>query len=288
MVYIYINSQFKNNSQNLASATSNEQRGDNIIPQNNLFEISVDRWFISGAYLPLFKVPNESLYIKIGSSSENIIFTTQDNNGFIYCMDDIITAINECFIKLLTNLNIPLNSIEITFDYTKYLFSITTTQDFLNLHSSIIFSNKLGIYLSGFQNQKLINNEWILTLKLLNIQMNTTIDLLSPVLRISIESSDIPSIPELLPDNNNSFSRNISNIISDYKFYQSDLSIIKNIVYNADGNHRWNSIINGMSNFKNMSISYFWFDYDNNKYQFQIINGGVVEAKLVFKTVNMI
>lgn len=275
-MYIYINSQFKNNTDILESIVSYEQRQDNIVPANGNFLLSVDRWFIEGGYFPIFQVPSNPLYIKINNQLETINFTSNDtiyNGDFIYSMDDFMTPINES----LSNFNLGLS---LSFDYDKNLFSLnSSSSQNLNINMDL----KLGSYLL-FDNMKIINNEWLLSFSGTSIQQSiTSIDNLCPVIRISIESTDLPCVPELLPAENNLVSRNTSNIISDYKYLQNDISPIKNILYNADGNHRWQNIINGISNFKNIRLSYFFFDYNNNKYPVQVLSGGIGEAKLLFK-----
>ena len=275
-MYIYINSQFKNNTNTLQRAFSYEQRQDNILPSNLKFLLSVDRWFIEGGYFPIFKIPDEQQYIRIGNQTENINFTSTDtiyNGKFIFTIDDILNPINQA----LSNFNLDLT---LSFDYENSLFSLSSPTS----QSLQIFMNqKLGSYLL-FDNMKLHNNEWVLNYDNKEIKQTlSTIDNLCPIVRISIESTDIPVTPELLPaENTNLVSRNTSNIITDFKYIQNDISPVKNIIYNADGNHRYQSM-NGATNFKDIRISYFFFDYDNNKYPIMLLSGGIAESKLLFK-----
>lgn len=283
-MYIYVNTQFKNSLSSLSNAVSFEQRQDNIIPQNHDFELSVDRWFIVGAYLPIFKIPSSNLSISVNGSSEDVNFTSNNSNGFIYKIDDFLTAINTTFENIMDVLSLPSNSVSLSYSHSTKLFTINYTSSINN----IVFDSLLGSYLSSFPNMDYNNNQWTINLNssLTSItQFSSTIDLLCPVVRISIESNDLPVMSELLPNTTdpNILSRNLSNIISDYKYFQNDLSPIKSIVYNADGNHRWASILHGMGQFNRFSLSYFWFDYNNVKYPLQILPNGMAESKLVFK-----
>lgn len=285
-MYVYINTQCKNNTDNFITATSNEMRTNNIINDTELYHMSVDRWFIIGGYFPVFKSSND-LYIVItntttgDTSSHYLTFPTSDNNGFIYSINDFVESFNNSLEMIFNDLSLTEPLINLSFDYSNNKFSLNVVNDFEDYYLSL--SNTLGIYLSSFPFMTFDGIEWILNFNETITQNAATIDYLCPVCRITIES-DMPIIQELIPAPAGMVSRNVSNVVSDYKYNQRNINPIQSLLYNADGNHRWQSMTNN-NNFKRFRINYFWIDYDNNKYPLQLIKGGIAEAKIVFKKV---
>lgn len=281
--YLYVNSQFKNSSNVLSSAISRENRGGAIIPSSlSGWKLSVDRWFIHMCYLPLFKVQaGLSITIEAGvnSSSQTLIFPTADSDGFIYDYQDFVDAVNVALESACVDLGIAEIPV-MSYDRASTLFIITNDVSFRNNYD-LYFSMNLGTMLSTFPVQ-LESNRWKVVLSSDEVkQSSTTVDFLSPVARITIES-DVPIVPELLPSNLvGTVSKNLSTIVSDYRYTQQNSTAVQSMLYTADGNHRWQTMIDD-NTFNRFQLSYHWVDYDNNKYDLRVLPMGTTESKLVF------
>lgn len=287
---LYVNTQFINSNIQPMPAITYEQRTNNIVQGSLNYQLSVDRWFLHKCQFPLFQIYDEDdMFIQIDGQKVDLTFPASTNNMY-YDITIFVTAFNNALNTILSNLSLSSNDLLLSMNYETFIFSLESTQTFRNNYNSINVSSKIGTWLANFPSMNLNSNgSW--TINIINnqnivSQTSQCLENISPVCRISIESVNMPIVPELLPNNNpsnGSISNNSANIITDYKYFQADLSSIKSIVFNADGNHRFASLYKNITQFKEFGLSFFWHDYKNNKYPIMVLPNGVAEAKLMFK-----
>lgn len=293
--FLYFNSQVYNTTNKVLKAISNDQRGGEILSQPDKYMIAVDRFYLHNIVLPLTK-PEKS-YVRIENFKVSKLSIIEVNwttiNGFQYdyhqFAKDIETALIGASTDVdMTGVNIP----KISFDDTTNKFTITTTSTFRN-SCNIEMSYNLYRYLNSFYwifNPTMEMNEnsffHLVTNQNSITQKTPTLENISPVCKIYIEGVNIPIHGELLPpsiENQNITTLTKGNIITDFKYYQSDNNSSQNILFNADGNHRFASLLS-VSNFTSISIRYKWLDYENNAYDIELLPNGSAECKLLLQS----
>lgn len=296
--YIYVNTQVKNQSDTPLRAVCKVRRATPILPETgglvkfDKWLSSIDRFYISGAILPLFKaVGDYTISITDGNTTEsqNVAFTL-DSNNFLYDYHQFAEDINTTFDALSTTLGINQADIPvITFNDDTNKFTINTTANFRGTYN-IIFDNNLYFCLNTFRTeQTAIDENTLILLEDAETQHSNTLENLSPVNKILLVSN-MPLRGELMPSSISPDSQALSsvnlNIITDFKYYQESNTKLNSIIFNANASHRYHTLISTL-NFTSFDVEFYWVDRDNNNYALNLAPiQGMCEAKIMFVSIN--
>lgn len=294
MDYVYVNSGVKNNTNEFIDAVSSTDRNGEILGNSLVkggkWSLSVDRFFINGARLPLFKKEgdyNITITDNGGNTETQAVVFTVDSKGFLYDYHVFAENITSCIDSICVALGIAGADRPImTYDDVTNLFTINSTAAF-RATWDLLIDNNLYYCLHTFRTDPIGDNYEIILLADDESQHSTSIENISPVSRILLVGNGIPINGELIPGNidvtdiGTGLSSNTLKIITDFKYYQESNSELNNIIYNADY-HRWKTLLR-YDNFTQFEISFYWGDKSNNLYRLQLAKQkGSAEAKLVF------
>lgn len=288
--YLYLNQSISGEAQKQINATVNIQRQEAIIKNTQDWVLSVERFFLHGVRLPLFDTNGGECKVGVKIISTSVIqydvvdFSAfADENGYIYNIEDVATAINNTLTSICT-----INSIApiptVIFDDKTLLFSVNSLDAFRN-DNEVVFNETLRWYINSFYYTDADNDNEFFSIRLngdIETQDTKTIEFLSPVSRIVIESYNMPVDYELLPPVSGGVSQNIGVFLTDFLYYQTNNQSLQSIVFNAsETDHRYHNLKED-DNFKGFNLNFVWYDYNGEKHQLFLLPKSKAGVKLLF------
>ena len=299
--YTYLNETVISNSELAGVKGSNNsrvlfkiERQDYILDQYKTYNLSVEMFHLHKVRIPLFKPSFVNYKVGILNTTTNVtefrdvdFSSFVEDDGFMYDYRDVATAINETINYICdTTLSIPALDIP-TFNFNKQnlRFEINSTSNFRDDYA-IVFNDDLRTDFNSFEFDRLDDEyEMIVLSGDVETQDSGTIEFLSPIARIVLESQNLPVAFELMPpDNSNTtISKNSSVFITDYKYIQKNNQDIQSILFESKStDHRFHNVL--QNNFSSFNLFFTMYDYKNNKYPLKLLPQSIVQIKLLFQS----
>jgi len=279
------------NNQQLIPANVSIKRQSNILNHPEDYIVSIENFFLMGVRLPLFKITFDyviGIYEKSSGTiyHDNIDFTDWNEDGFIYDYDDVAAGIQKTLESVCSAQSVE-SIPTFSFDDKTLVFSIDSSSNFRDDYE-IVFNENMVFGFNSFPLSKLDDEFYSINLKGdRETQDNKTLEFLSPVSRIVLESNNLPVNSELLPPSGSGeISNNIGVFLTDYKYFQSNNQSIQTIVFSAaESDHRYHNL-NESNTFNQFNLNFVWYDYDGNKYQvFLFSELSKAGIKIMFKSI---
>lgn len=291
MAYIYLNERAKHDTsqgfQSICEIKVNRQ--DVILSNPTNYKMSVERFYLHGIRLPLFD-PSKVCQIGVrntGSGEIKMIaanFTPyKESDGYLYDYGDVALAVNQALLDACAYFGTDAATFD--FDDKTLRFSITSTAAF-KIGYEVVMDQQTMYYFSSFNFKKIDDDHYAVKLFLdTEIQDSGSIEFLSPVHSIVIESDNLPVVAELLPpySNSTSISTNAGVFLTDYKYYQSNNQSMITVDFQASNtDHRWHSLTHTQS-FTAFNLRWVWYDYDGNKKYIYLTKPAECGIKILFQ-----
>nr|CAI9421346.1 penton [Cafeteriavirus-dependent mavirus]CAI9421404.1 penton [Cafeteriavirus-dependent mavirus] len=300
--YIWLNETIKSNKQLAGPRGSYKRpvsvdifRSSTILDPDKNYLLIVEEFHLHKIRLPLFKPAGHDYQVGIFNRSPDEIMgvrevdfsTFVDEDGYMYDYVDVGTAINETLAGLCGGIigeeDIPVFS----FNKHSKKFEITTTENFRNGHF-IMFNDDMRVDFNSFEFDD-IDEEY--SLVILNEDVETqdasTLEFLTPISHIVIESNDLPVSYELLPSisKNTTISDNTGVFLTNYKYLQQNNQDYNSILFRVENSsNKYHNIL--QTNFNRFNLSFTIYDYDNEKHPLTLLPQTVIQLKLLFESID--
>lgn len=284
----YLNVALLNNSSLPKTIDGRIQRSDNIVNHPDEFLLSLDRYSLYRALLPVYKTSgrNVSFSMEAGGTiySGNVAFSSE----FYFSLHDLLDDFNDALTNIMNDLNTGEGTVynAPVFSFAENLWSLTTDSAFRS-NVKLYFGAESYCLFNTFEfkgfdfGNALLFAQMILS-KDTEVQRQKTLEVFLPIAKLLLKS-DMPVLEEATPDYNSASnqSKSTDTILTDYVITPSDSSNLFNIEFSAQGNHRYMSMSN-QDNFSSFSINAFWQDREGNQYPLLVAGGGYLDMKFQF------
>lgn len=301
--YTYLNETFISNQEIAGIKGANKENVIfNIERQNNILDnaekdylLSVEMFHLHAVRIPLFKPSQRSYNLGVTDVGTGDTFYRDvdfssfvEDDGFMYDYRDVATAINEALYAICnTDLSVPVGDIpEFTFNKSNLRFEVKSNSTFRSGYE-ILFNDDLRVDFNSFEFDRIDDiYEMIVLSDDVETQDSGTLEFLSPISRIVLESQGLPVKFELLPPQNgsiNTISNNSAVFITDYKYVQKNNQDIQSILFESKStDQRYHNVKNTL--FSKFSLFFTLYDYENNKYPLTLLPQSRIQIKLMFYT----
>jgi len=266
------------------------QRSENIVNHPDEFLLSLDRYSLYRAILPVYKRTSRYLSFSMEAGgnlySANVVLGSE----FYFSLHDLLEEFNDALSNIMGSLNAGENTAYTApfFSFADNLWSLTTDSIFRS-NVTLYFGSETYCLFNTFEFKgfnfgnsltfaQLVFSEG----KDIEVQRQNTLEVFLPIAKLLLKS-DMPVLEEAVPDYNSSSnqSKSTDTILTDYVITPSDSSNLFNIEFTAQGNHRYMSLMN-QDNFTSFSINAFWQDREGNQYPLLVAGGGYLDMKFQF------
>ena len=287
--YLRLNETIKGEADQVIPASVSIQREDNILAKPEEWMVSIERFVLHGVRLPLFDPSRFPLVIGIQEASGTIHYDTVDftgykeTDGYIYDLENVSDAITATLDSIGSGMGIASGDRPtFTFNDKTGFFSLNTNSTF-RASFDVVFNDNMMWYWSTFLFETADDEFYrVRTNGDTETQDVKTLEFLSPVNRIVIETFDMPVEYELMPPVNGSISNQIAIFLTDYDYTQQSNQSLQKISYQSSlADHRYHNLLRE-DNFNRFNLNFVWYDFDGNKHQIYLLPQSSATVKIEF------
>jgi len=249
--------------------------------------VSVERFTLQ-AFLPLFDASSAGTIIiedvDGNQVSQVVDWTPKAVDGYVYNYRHVAEAMSIAINTACDDTGIGADDIPtMTYNDKTSDFSITSTAAFRGSYK-ILFDSALYRFFNSFDFETQQTTYELLLNEDIETQRTPTLEYLSPVKRIVIQST--MSVQEEYLPNPTGAQNIVSNFdgsfLVDYSFFAPNGNPMQYIYFSAsDADHRWHNLVRG-ANVQNVVMYFKWFDTNNNGHLIKMKKGCSVTCKLYF------
>ena len=288
-----------------ARGTSPSDRAEiNILRSKALIEDTTgwlaccERFKLKGCFLPLFDSETRPVEVRIQENSSGDIWSASVTHervfrevpdrqpNFIYDLRDVATGFNTALNAACVSAGVPgadIPTFELNSSGTLFLFR--SNASFRGAYE-IIVNEAFEYYFNTFYfTPDAESTDYYVELNAdEEIQEGSTLEFLSPITRIALETNlDVEN--EFIPPPNssdNEVADNVGSFLVDYTYNPQSNQGRVAIEYVASGIRRWHSMT-PTGTVRDFTLRFVWYDSLNNRYPIILGAQGFAEAKMLFK-----
>jgi len=263
-------------------------RSSPVISRDETSVVATERFTIQ-PYFPLFdSTSGGSVIIRDSNGNDTnqvIDWTPKAQKGYLYNYRHVAEAVSTALNTACVTAGVSANDVPaMVFNDSTSKFSITSTSTFRSGYT-LLFDSNMYRFFNTFDYENQATEYELLLNEDIEIQRNGTLEFLSPVKRIVIQT-DMSVESEMLPPpsgtSQNAVSQYDSAFLVDYDYFQLNSNPQQSIAFNAsDSAHRWHNVKDGAS-IQNVRLFFRWVDIDNNVHLITMKQGCTVTCKLYF------
>lgn len=297
---LFANLEMKNNGTTLQHVKMEERR-ESFLSNPEEYEVSIDRFSIHRANLPMFQFVDgvspdlKVKVIKRSDSSESIKtldFTgLVDSDGLMWNIDYFLNELNAEIENACTDVGILADWPTVSVDRSTFI----ATFDYSDIAGFgddyyVEFNNPLYCIFDSFHYADVLESNTYLRLYTPNSVSDTistaSAIAISPVDKIVIKTQRIPVYYEYTASTSGTgFGDNVEAILTDYEFSGLNQTNITSINYSAStGQYRLHSM-HPNTNFSSADVQFYYKTYLGYEYNLNILPSGSCNLKLYFRKI---
>ena len=290
MSNIFVNLETVNNSDSPALVKVNEKRYPYVLTNPHKYLITIDRFSLRKAWLPVFEDTN-TLQVRVVRLSDSLTSTETldfsaytDVNNMIYDTNSFFTVLNYHLQQACSGAGLASNYPFLTNNETdgSATLDYSATNNFATLYK-IEFNEPLYCIFNSFNYTDVVfdQNFFRVTLPDVAPYTKTTADAidLSPVDKIYIKTNSVPIIAEYTPSNNST--QKSEAILTDFEFGGANRFPLTHINYTSTTGHSMNEA----NNFETVDLQFYYKTFANNEFPMYMLPSGSVNVKLFFRPI---
>lgn len=285
----YINVSLYNDKETRTTRSDMFVRYDSpIIAETKHMDVTIDRFSIHRAFLPIHRVTSHVCSIKTKrldngvSNTTPVSFPTADADGFLWCLDTFFANLTSALQTSIDAIGFTPGTAFFSVKTSTGIYSLTIPS---NVPYEIYLSPKLYRILNGFDYKGVTpdSTEFKLDLKETVTLYTSSVPYNgSPVDKLVFLPTSIPVNPEIkTPDTSGRL--NSDKILTDFSINGSNFQMLNDINFVTSGTYRWHNCLQGAVTNIGISVMFSTFDNYDRLYPLTISGGGSISIKLLFK-----